>query len=538
MRHNLLIVDDEELIRQGLKARLEYLGIDVDKIFEASNGNEAIEVVKNHTVDIVVTDIRMPDMDGLTLIREVQKIEKNIQFVVLSGYAEFTYAEQAIRLGVKSYLLKPVSNEELKNTFQKLYADMERLVQIQNAVRMKRQLDREKQEYVLEKEINTFLSTTEERIMSVDLLCQLSGIPTEKGDQGRRKMYFCMIRVNKESYENKRFRQVDHELIRFSIKNVFYELETSCKKFIVNSLSDYNHLYALFFGEDEKVMREEIERLFLKMRSVLEVKMDSYLTYGVSKATEQMRGKAVSEAQDALKQRIIYGNSNIYFHEDIVIWNEQEFPRTQIHLLKQYLERSEADKIQELLQEIFSEELVQRYGSSYLRIMWVRILNMIFQYFDGKGSKTISAEELLSNFNLPEHMQSLAEIRQKISEILMDRMKTEGVSEVRARSRIQMAVRYIHEHYSENITILDLAERYEMSPNYFSSIFKREIGVSAVNYITDVRMKEAQKLLAHSDNSVVDIAKKVGYEDGQYFFRVFKKHTGMTPLRYREENRR
>ena len=101
-----------------------------------------------------------------------------------------------------------------------------------------------------------------------------------------------------------------------------------------------------------------------------------------------------------------------------------------------------------------------------------------------------------------------------------------------------MAVRYIHEHYSENITILDLAERYEMSPNYFSSIFKREIGISAVNYITDVRMKEAQKLLAHSDNSVVDIAKKVGYEDGQYFFRVFKKHTGMTPLRYREENRR
>lgn len=538
MRHNLLIVDDEELIRQGLKARLEYLGIDVDKIFEASNGNEAIEVVKNHTVDIVVTDIRMPDMDGLTLIREIQKIEKNIQFVVLSGYAEFTYAEQAIRLGVKSYLLKPVSNEELKNTFQKLYADMERLVQIQNAVRMKRQLDREKQEYVLEKEINTFLSTTEERIMSVDLLCQLSGIPTEKSEQGRRKMYFCIIRVNKESYENKRFRQVDHELIRFSIKNVFYELETSCKKFIVNSLSDYNHLYALFFGEDEKVMREEIERLFLKMRSVLEVKMDIYLTFGVSKVTEQMRGRAVSEAKDALKQRIIYGNSNIYFHEDIVIWNEQEFPRTQIHLLKQYLERSEADKIQELLQEIFSEELVQRYGSSYLRIMWVRILNMIFQYFDGKGSKTIGAEELLSNFNLPEHMQSLAEIRQKISDILMDRMKTEGISEVRARSRIQMAVRYIHEHYRENITILDLAERYEMSPNYFSSIFKREIGVSAVNYITDVRMKEAQELLSHSDSSVVDIAKKVGYEDGQYFFRVFKKHTGMTPLRYREENRR
>lgn len=76
-----------------------------------------------------------------------------------------------------------------------------------------------------------------------------------------------------------------------------------------------------------------------------------------------------------------------------------------------------------------------------------------------------------------------------------------------------------------------------MSPNYFSSIFKQEIGISAVNFITDVRMKKAQELLSQSDNSVVDIAKKVGYEDSQYFFRVFKKNVGMTPLQYREENR-
>ena len=197
MRHNILIVDDEELIRQGLKARLEYLGIDVDEIFEASNGMEAVEVVKNHIVDIAVTDIRMPDMDGLTLIQEMKKIQKNIQFVVLSGYAEFSYAEKAICLGVKAYLLKPVSSEELKNTFQRLYADMENHMKIQNTVRMKRQLDREKQEYLLEKEMNTFLSTTEERVMSVDLLCQLSGIPVENYNRDRIQMYFCMIRDRK-----------------------------------------------------------------------------------------------------------------------------------------------------------------------------------------------------------------------------------------------------------------------------------------------------------------------------------------------------
>lgn len=127
MRHNLLIVDDEELIRQGLRARLAYLEIETDEIFEASNGKEALEIVKNNSVDVVITDIRMPDMDGLTMIQEIQKIQEHIQFMVLSGYAEFSYAETAINLGVKAYLLKPVSNEELKKSFQKIYDLLEKM---------------------------------------------------------------------------------------------------------------------------------------------------------------------------------------------------------------------------------------------------------------------------------------------------------------------------------------------------------------------------------------------------------------------------
>ena len=122
LRHNLLIVDDEELIRQGLIARIEYLEIDVDEIFEAENGKEALEMVDLHPIDIIITDIKMPDMNGIDMIQEIQKRKNGIQFVVLSGYAEFSYAETAIRLGVKAYLLKPLSNDKLKNTFQRLYA--------------------------------------------------------------------------------------------------------------------------------------------------------------------------------------------------------------------------------------------------------------------------------------------------------------------------------------------------------------------------------------------------------------------------------
>ena len=126
MRHNLLIVDDEALIRQGLRARLTYLQIDVDEILEADDGTQALHIVRTHPVDIVITDIKMPDMDGLTLIEEIRRTGKeDIQFIVLSGYAEFSYAETAIRLGVKAYLLKPLSNDEIRDTFDKLYREME-----------------------------------------------------------------------------------------------------------------------------------------------------------------------------------------------------------------------------------------------------------------------------------------------------------------------------------------------------------------------------------------------------------------------------
>ena len=138
MRHNILIVDDEQLIRQGLRARIEYLGIDVDEMFEADNGLMALGIQDAHPIDLVITDICMPDMDGLELIQQMQKKNNQIQFIVLSGYAEFSYAETAIRLGVKAYLLKPVSNDDLKEAFDKVYKEMEQTASIRQEVQMKK----------------------------------------------------------------------------------------------------------------------------------------------------------------------------------------------------------------------------------------------------------------------------------------------------------------------------------------------------------------------------------------------------------------
>ena len=539
MRHNILIVDDEQLIRQGLRARIEYLGIDVDEIFEAENGLMALRLQEEHPIDVVITDIRMPDMDGLELIQEMQKKNNQIKFVVLSGYAEFSYAETAIRLGVKAYLLKPVSNDDLKAAFDKAYKEMEQTASVRQEVQMKKRMDREKQVYQQEKALNALFSSQEAGAVTREQLCKLCGYDEKMWAGGAESvLYLAILHINKESFEHQRFRPVDHELVRFMIRNIFEEIQAPCEKLLVNSLSDTRQMYGIFIGDDKKKLRMEVERIYLRMRSVLEKKMGIYLTIGVSRCRSQLEGKETSEARQALKQRIIYGKANIYIYEDNRILGEQEFPVSQLHLLEQYIEHNEIFKVKNLVQEIFSEELVKKYGSAYLRIMWIRILNLLLHHYERRGRNAAEIEKMLQNYNLLDRIQSLQEIRQKIIEMVMECVSTESVADANARSKIQMAIGYIQEHFAENLTVNVLAEHYGMSPNYFSSMFKKEMSRSAVNYITELRINQARELLYHSELSVVDISKKVGYEDSQYFFRVFKKYLGMTPLQYREESRK
>ena len=539
MRHNILIVDDEQLIRQGLRARIEYLGIDVDEIFEAENGLMALRLQEEHPIDVVITDIRMPDMDGLELIQEMQKKNNQIKFVVLSGYAEFSYAETAIRLGVKAYLLKPVSNDDLKAAFDKAYKEMEQTASVRQEVQMKKRMDREKQVYQQEKALNALFSSQEAGAVTREQLCKLCGYDEKMWAGGAESvLYLAILHINKESFEHQRFRPVDHELVRFMIRNIFEEIQAPCEKLLVNSLSDTRQMYGIFIGDDKKKLRMEVERIYLRMRSVLEKKMGIYLTIGVSRCRSQLEGKETSEARQALKQRIIYGKATIYFYVAIRILGEQEFTVPQLHLLEQYIEHNEIFKVKNLVQEIFSEELVKKYGSAYLRIMWIRILNLLLHHYERRGRNAAEIEKMLQNYNLLDRIQSLQEIRQKIIEMVMECVSTESVADANARSKIQMAIGYIQEHFAENLTVNVLAEHYGMSPNYFSSMFKKEMSRSAVNYITELRINQARELLYHSELSVVDISKKVGYEDSQYFFRVFKKYLGMTPLQYREESRK
>ncbi len=531
MNQSILIADDEELIRQGIIARLEYLDLRPAAVYEAENGVRALEILKEHKVDIIITDIRMADMDGLTLINKTKPLYPKIQFIILSGYAEFAYAEQAIRLGVKAYLLKPISNEALKKAMEDVLSELAEGELLNRTVREGARSLLEKKDYLFEKNLNDLLRNTEshnERKKVYDIVNK--EIPIKN-----KWVMVIIINIDGDSYEQKQFGYKDIELMQFSVKNVFKELNTSCHKTIVNNLANVNQLFVVFSSDRGETLRKEAERVFTRLLNILWKQMGILLTAGISSVKKTLSAESTKEAQEAFLQRMIHGNSNLYFYDDIKLLSSDNFPASELNMLRQYVERHDAGNIEFLINEIFSDERIKKYNISYIRILWVRIIGILLKTENTSFAKdTKQMEKLVLNFEVLDSFYSIKELRNHLYSLILEGIQTDGDIDINSKNKIKLAIKYIQDNYNQDIAINDMAEKFNMSPNYFSAVFKRETGRTTVNFIKDLRLKKACEYLAHSDKSVVEISKEVGYEDSQYFFKVFKKAIGQTPLQYRK----
>lgn len=247
MRYRLLVVDDEENIRKGIIARLEYLNIQFEEIRDTSTSWKALEYLEQWRPDIVITDIQMPDMDGLTFIELAKKKYPRIKFIIVSGYTEFAYAERAISLQVNAYLVKPISNDQLKKAMNKVFTILQEETDLKYAMQMKEKLEYVREISQFESEINCLLDGTGSYKISKDFY----PIMFKKYPQICREenyFYLALISIDEKSFEGGIFQKEEYELLRFSIKNIFTELINGCERIIVNNLNKKDQLYILYWG--------------------------------------------------------------------------------------------------------------------------------------------------------------------------------------------------------------------------------------------------------------------------------------------------
>ncbi len=534
MDKRVLIVDDEDLIRQGMIARLQYLNLKPVQLYEAESGLAAIEILKNQPVDIVITDIRMADMDGLTLIRRVKSFLPDIHFIIISGYAEFEYAEQAIRLGVTAYLLKPISNEALKKAVEEVAERIDEKKKERQMIQKGIRSMEENRTYLFEKTVNDLLLNQE----AIGAGTTLETAVFQKFPLLNRYVMVMIIHIDGDSYDQNYFECKDIDLIQFSIKNVFMELSSPCGKLIVSNLGNSNQLYALTSHQNKNQLRLETERLLTIFSNVMRKKLRISLTVGVSTALMETVKNGVEEARESLTQRVIHGNSNLYFYDDIRVLSADQFPVSELNMLRRYIERHDAEHIEVMIQDIFSDENIKKYNTSYVRILWTRITNMILSLSNSAVMDPDKIEKLVMKPELFDSFRSLEDLRRHLYLLIMDCMNADADPDGNAKNKVKLSIKYIRDNYNRDISVNELAEKYSLSPNYYSTIFKRETGQTTVNYIKELRLNKACDYLVNSGKSIADISKEVGYEDSQYFFRVFKKTTGLTPLEYRKAHRR
>lgn len=519
--YKLLIVEDEPLIRSGLVAKVKALELPISEYFEAEDADHAIKLFKETIPDILITDIRMKNRDGLSLIGELKLLKPSLQCIIVSGYPEFEYAKKAIELGVLGYVLKPVGLSALR---EQLTSAIHNITHAQNK----------------EKE----LSELETQLNSLNFISELNYIIhlTGEADAGTQKNlakflpehgYYILAALNVDrcSFANSNFTLQDIEIIIYSIKNIAKDLVFAGTKVIFNNIVYNNQQLFLFVLDenDNKFVLQYCTTLAEMMEQVLQLTV----AFGISDTHTNISQYIYRQAQKRLKFRQL-GNTSCTF----LTSNYPPFVKTKV------LER-------ELVQ---LSNCIKNYDVSRLNIVLSKLITdgESVYYYDnilGEISQVLSkstfdsemlqsAISMMSNSNMQVGwlFETSSDIREFLSATITELFPINSGEHIKSSYKVALAVKYIHKNYKTQITVNYLAELYDMNANYFSFLFKKEVGQSIVNFLTEVRLENAKNLLKSTDLSNNEIAEEIGYENVQYFYKVFKKATGITPTAYRGDN--
>ncbi len=497
----VMIVEDEELILQGIRNILDWEALGLDVVHMAHDGTEALQMWEKEPVHIVVTDISMPEMDGLTLLRKIREKEEQVCFIILTGYDEFDYAREAIRLGVENYILKPINEEELERQLRETAQKLE-------------ELDKKKLQYIDEK--NQWLHF-------------LNG----KAEKEEYRKFEKMLELedNGESYHAAVMKWNTDELKEQKLAEVLVELKKESGLKIVHLPPD-NLLMILGDGEkDESGVLEYFSELQNRMESSYD--MMTFIGVGSSFHNIEQLPEAYRAARKLQKYLIIEGYGSCISQKQIgsrkteaVLMDESQF--------RKYILKKEKEPAVAYIEDLFINNIRKDASAGSLYQTAVKMA-MLLQ--DIKKEYKLESDRF---YDLPELMETIfgaddilgikAAFISEITEIIEcmheeDSQYTPVVRQIMAE---------VQQNYKEDMNLKTLAYKYHMNASYLGQIFQKEVGCSFAQYLSDKKNGIAKDLILNTNMKINDIARQVGYPDTSYFYRKFKQCYGVSPASLRE----
>ncbi|MCI9486668.1 MAG: response regulator [Lachnospiraceae bacterium] len=530
--YKIMIVDDEEEVRKAIVKKMDWEGLGFEVVADAENGIDALEKAENLDLDVILTDIKMPFMDGLELGRVLQEKHSPIKLIVFSGFDEFEYAKEAIRLNVIEYVLKPVNAEELGQVLARVKGELDTMM-AEN-----RSLERLKKSY------EEMLPMIRERFLT-DFVRGLF----EEGDveghleelqiPGREKRFHlaAVARVGRPPEGNRTTRE--QEMLRISAGKF---LEEQLLPEFVPVIWTYKTYLILIVSMDEEqeasVLLDILESACRKCQRIFGVSLTVGLG-GTGEGYERIP-ESYREAFSALEYRAILGSGRAICYQDVddsvsvpvCFGGEEAALLTKAATFGGGEEEKIRAAVETIVEKAEETDALARNEQLYM----IGLLNTVTQIVEKYGLSMEQAVGHGGNYlELITAFQSAGELSGWLFDTCMNLSR--AIEEKRAattRNTVDEAREYIEKNYADpGLSVDRLCQELHLSPSYFSTIFKQETGSSYVNYLTEVRLAKAVELLQTTEDKTYLIASKVGYPEANYFSYVFKKRFGISPTKYR-----
>jgi len=530
--YKVMIVDDEILVRVGLKSTIDWESIGFTIVAEASNGEQAIEMFERHRPDVILTDIRMPKMDGLQLTEAVKKRDPKVKVAILTCYDEFSYAREALKLGASSYILKSeVEDDELINLMTNIRRELDL------------EMGKMERYCILQHQINSNINDLKEKLLS-DLID--SKLVENKEFYSRcrnlnfdvERTAFMLIVLYKDNIDELTdCSDKDWKLLDYGVINIISEiLNEQGLKFLINTREDG---FVILLNRD-CIDLKEIELAVGRIRDSVEQYLNISLSAVLSRKFEN-----IFSSSEAFKECTGKSDMMFYFNRgSIILSHTPELQKANIIELKEkytrkilnQMDEENLDKAYEILGELesmFKEKVVYPIN---VKLYFISLINDILEHYYGC---ILNKDELndYSNYNSIILNASKMTDAARMIKVFM----TEVVNSVKqnlvdnSKNIIIKIINFIEKNYCEKISLESLAAHVNLSKQYLCYLFKRETGQNISVYINNVRIDRAKELIRRHDYKVKEIYDMVGFSDQQYFCKIFKKVSGMTVAQYKDK---
>lgn len=503
--YKVFIVDDEPFIIEGLYEIVDWAELDMEIVGQAGNGLEALEALKHIPADILVTDISMPKMNGLDLIRQARELHPELKVIVLSGFNEFDYLKEGMMLGIENYLLKPINLEEFKATLntvaEKLNASKSPFV------------DLNEQSILILKD-NIMYRWVRNQIKPPEFQerADLLGIRLDK-------RYVLVSLLRSKELSQSLFEAVLHQLWGKEGVIPFRDVEG-------NIVLVYN------FDELEQGL-EEIELTNHQLMSVLLSYRPLRMSIGSAQEMEAEPFLSYTHAKKAQEYFMIYPERNILHYDQLKGHQdhaERSIPMNWNEYSKLIMAKDKAGLIARIDEDFgvlrqmqgISPEILQE-----LAMEWIIRFKMQLEEIRHDEEPDLYKDQF-ARIRTTASIEELVQIMHEVAGITVESLTNDMKSPV-----VQQVLHYIDQSYNEDISLKTLGALYNIHPVYLGQLFHKEVNQSFTDYINWYRIEKAKELLKHSPMKVQEIARGVGYWETGYFYKQFRKYVGISPTEYK-----